>query len=85
MNVYIWKHTAGVTTNWHSGGGLLIVAASLDRARALWVERNDAPNIADWERLSDPSLAVKPDPDHSLPTAPDASELVIVFPDAGCC
>lgn len=85
MNVYIWQSTGPVTTNWHSGGGLLIIAATLDRARALWVERNDALDADAWERLDDPTLATKPDPDLALPTAPDVAERVIVFPDMGCC
>ena len=35
MNVYIWESIEFVSDNYHDGGGLVVVAESLDAAREL--------------------------------------------------
>jgi hypothetical protein len=35
MNVYVWQEVTGLTDSYHSGGGLVVVAESLEAARAL--------------------------------------------------
>jgi hypothetical protein len=69
VNVYVWEDLDGLTDSWHDGGGVLVVAESLDRARALIPGKGDR----DYE------------PDLVLPVAGDTAERVIVFPNAGCC
>jgi hypothetical protein len=32
MEMYIWYSLEGLTDNWHDGGGLMIVASSLEEA-----------------------------------------------------
>jgi hypothetical protein len=75
MRAYVWTSADPVTDNWHSDGGLLIVAESLAKARAAWSEHVDG-------RL-DSEAAVSEKPDHSWPI--EAPPTVLVFPDSGCC
>ena len=35
MNIYIWDNVSGLTDRYHNGGGLVIKAESLERARAI--------------------------------------------------
>jgi hypothetical protein len=79
MNVYVWQRVGAVSSNWHSSGGLLVVAPGLTQAR----ERIAAAELCDDEGRPCEALAV--DPDHALPTADDTPEMLLVFPDAGCC
>lgn len=46
VKIFIWKDLAGLTNRWHDGGGLAIVAPSLERAH----ETNPACAAAppDW-------------------------------------
>ena len=73
MNAYIWYNTGPISGNYHDGGGLLIVAPDIDRARELWQEDFGG-------------IAADDDPDLTLRLAdPDEFERVVTFPDAGCC
>lgn len=75
---YVYSYPdCALTDNWHSGGGLLIVTDS-------------DPDEA-WKASPQRELVEKRDagdlgkPDHVLDVSEDAPDLVLVFPDAGCC
>ncbi len=72
--MFIWENVGGLTESYHDGGGVLVIAGSLDAAR----ERLKADNVKkDSEVFSQ-------EPSYSVPV--DAAEdTVIIFPDAGCC
>lgn len=72
MKVFIWNSLDHVSYSYHSNGGLVVVAQSLERAKELCAEKDAAVSID-----QDPSLA--------LDVTEDAVEAVFVFPDAGCC
>lgn len=75
MNVYIWNRLDRVTTNWHAEGGIVVVADSLDAARAL---------AAAEIKVENPDVLTSL-PDHTYAIAGEAESRVVVFPDAGCC
>ena len=83
MKIFIWKDTDPVSANYHDGGGLLIIASDLIRAREVWSEYVDKLTSV-WEKFEDKS-ATDADPDHVYFTEPDTEETVLVFPDSGCC
>jgi hypothetical protein len=94
MNIYIWYGVANLTTNYHSGGGLVIVAPTLERARELlaapadceypWHDADDDhTSSCRPERAS--ASAMKDDPDVTYALQGDVEEKITVFPDAGCC
>lgn len=73
MNIYVWKCIDHATGNYHSGGGLVVIAANEERARAL------------ANAYEDVRLKPEEQPDMVLALADSAAESVTVFPDAGCC
>ena len=80
MFVFVWEYTGNVSGAYHDGGGLLVVAESLARAREMI---NEAV-------LGDGRCgAMDETPDKVWAMAGRgpliASETVIAFPDAGCC
>jgi len=72
MNVYVWKSVYGLTSEYHDGGGLLVVA--------------DEPPIAidGWKDGEKASIDL-PKPDETWPLAGKHCPQTIVFPDSGCC
>lgn len=70
MKMFIWESVSGLTCNYHDGGGLVVVASSLARARELAPGKSDA-------------LTVEPDKTYTL--ADSEEERTFVFPDSGCC
>ena len=85
MNIYVWEYVPKVTSNYHDGGGGLIVAKSLDDAQDVWgaytarleeEEGSEAPSAYALKEYA---------PDHSWPTADAAKPKVLVFEDSGCC
>ena len=82
MKIFVWEGTRPVSNNYHDGGGLLIIAANLDRARELWSEYVD--NLSEWEKFEGKGATDK-EPDRVYFTEPDTEETVLVFPDSGCC
>lgn len=81
MNVYIWDRLECVSANYHSGGGLLIVAESLEAARQIIAEKLDDPGPRYPVNCDGKTV----DPTVVLPTSDNASPMMMVFPDAGCC
>ncbi len=77
---FIWTDLGGITSNWHDGGGVFVVADDLDAARAA-VREHCAPEVAHVQGT--PFDGLEKDPDYTMST--DSDPLVVVFPDAGCC
>lgn len=71
MKLYIWNYLEGLTDNYHSGGGLVIIT---DRD----------PNEAWRDYSSKGPLRELPEADTTVEVVSD-KEQVWVFPDAGCC
>ena len=78
MHAYIWEYTGPVSNRWHDGGGLVIVAPTLDRAKTMWAEHCHRLGIGDSE-------AADTAPDYMMGTSPIEPERIWVFPDSGCC
>ena len=76
MKVFIWECVgSGLTGNYHSGGGVTVIAKDLERAYELLRQRVDDPKNCDV-------FASKPDFTASVV---ETEEKVFIFPDAGCC
>lgn len=75
MKIFIWERVENLTDSYHHEGGLVIVAESLNDARALYLK--EYPNMKDCE-------ALEIDPDFSYSVISDEAK-VFLFPDAGCC
>jgi hypothetical protein len=80
VNVYIWEDLDELTTNWHSDGGLVVVADDLEMARHLMRNKGEG-----WWPLPDGCEAFNKDPDRTIPCADTEPVAVFVFPNAGCC
>lgn len=79
MNLFVWEDCHKLTDNYHSGGGLLIVARDLERAKEIFTAQYKAEDR--YDRIVFPA-----DPPSFTWTVPDDSaEVLLVFPDAGCC
>jgi hypothetical protein len=70
MKMFIWEYVSELTVSYHDGGGVVVVASTLERARELL-----PPNCS----------AVKEDPGAVYVLAGPVEERVYAFPDAGCC
>ena len=73
MNIYILESVNQLTCNYHSGGGIAIVAESVEDAKQL-VSVNSDIKIEEQEWASA----------HVLPVITEEKRYW-VFPDAGCC
>ena len=83
---FLWSEPDGrVSDSWHDGGSVLIIAATVEDARAAW--------DAHWRALKPYydadgkhwTAAVAGAPDRAWPIAGGAEPEVLVFPNAGCC
>lgn len=88
MKAFIWKVAERLTEAWHDGGGLLVVAEDLEKARVQFLAT--APpsqyayeNGARSDQLHPQSVLVL-QPDLVLELV-DGSPDVVIFPGAGCC
>ena len=73
MYVFIWPDLAHVSDRYHEYGGLVVIAASLDRAVGLAMDHG-------VQFVGDETFA------HTTLRVDDAAtEAVFVFPNAGCC
>ncbi len=81
MKTYVWEFVSEITTNWHNGGGLLIITDGDPQTK--WNEYRQE-QIDDEEYNADSLRTDLPEP--SLVYACDFdNEFVMIFPDAGCC
>jgi len=80
MKVFIWKTHDNMTHNYHSEGGAVAIAETLDEARLMLAK--DSSIYGSIEGLAfmtlDPDIVV----DAPLFTGEKYAE---IFPDAGCC
>lgn len=72
MNLYVWEYVDALTNNYHSGGGLVVIAGSVERAREMAMAKN--VNFAEKELAPDIAAETSCDSEHCW-----------IFPDAGCC
>lgn len=70
MNAYVWQYVDGLTENWHPEGGTVVIAKTLEEARAM---------------LPPDCGAQKQEPDAVYTLKVKAEAKVWIFPDAGCC
>lgn len=75
MNLYLWENIEHVSGNYHSGGGLVAVAESIQDIEGLLL---DHPEIKLTEKEWTQYLIF---PLHGK----RHEKRIIVFPDAGCC
>jgi protein-L-isoaspartate O-methyltransferase len=74
MMIYVFQNVEKLTDNWHSGGGLVIVANGPEHARELIAgDKSIQLTTQDWF-----DCKVYPLNGHHNPA-------VFVFQDAGCC
>jgi hypothetical protein len=75
MKLFVWNDVDGVSHNYHDGGGVVVIAETLDRAREIIVsEGRSKPDCG----------ALKADPDLVRDCAA-GEEYIAIHPDAGCC
>jgi hypothetical protein len=72
MNVYVWNRVEKCTDNWHTEGGIVVFAESMERAREL-ANAHKGCVIADDEAPDD------------VRRVDGGNEAVYIMPDAGCC
>jgi hypothetical protein len=71
MKLFVWNDVTKATDNYHDGGGIVVIADSLERAREL------------IEQKSPGCSAATEDPD--LVRECEGQEYIAVHRDAGCC
>lgn len=72
MKVFIWQYVSQVSSNYHSGGGLVVFADNETRAREI---ANSDPDV----HVADSDI---PDEVRSVY---GGQEAMFIMPDAGCC
>ena len=86
MNLYLWEKLAHVSTNYHSKGGLVVVANDEDHAKALIDAYNEASENQGRSRKERVVFEENEWEKHEVfPLASETQPRVIIFPDAGCC
>lgn len=88
MNLYVWKDIeGGLTNNYHSGGGVLVVADSIEEARKIIKgTAYYSSDKSEWEKAElEKSLAEEPFFSADLVEHMPLEVRCIIFPDAGCC
>lgn len=85
MNAYIWQNATDITDRYHSGGGVLIIAPTLERAREVFLRDGTLPG-------NEFGPGFVPSESNVLTTDPDVfyrieatDERLFLFPNAGCC
>lgn len=74
MKVFVWEQVDTVSSYYHEGGGLLIVAKDVARAKELIADHPHAyVSAEEWEQAI------------IIDAADGEQERLITFPDAGCC
>lgn len=76
MKMFIWDRVKRVTSNWHSEGGVVVLADSLETARDLIKKRQEEDRECE---------AMTKEPDRVFVLAEGYEPQIMVFPDSGCC
>jgi hypothetical protein len=82
MKIFIWSNLMKVSRRYHSEGGLVVVAESLEAAREIIREQVDAPKDVHSKALDCDAKTTEPD---EVFDVGEAKEYFCVFPNAGCC
>jgi hypothetical protein len=86
VNIYIFPYIDPITENWHSGGGLVIVARDLEQAQALVnanaAERGIGAVALQNEEKEDDNERIEM---VTYPLEGKHEARLFVFQDAGCC
>jgi hypothetical protein len=75
VTCFVFNRISGMTENWHSEAGVMVVAATLSRAQELI-------NAVRRPLGDDDPIGV---PDDAIAVADYEAERMLLFPDAGCC
>ena len=75
--MFVWENVSyGLTCNYHSGGGCVVIADNKEVALKLLSENGVDPKCEVFTT----------EPSYTAPMDSDATEdKVFIFPDAGCC
>ena len=73
MTMFVWESVGNLTENYHDGGGVVVIAVSVDAARKQ-IEGACPKGCT----------ALKDEPDYRA-NVEAGEEKIFVFPDAGCC
>lgn len=80
MNLYVWNYLNEMSSNYHSEGGVVVIAETVEQARELFL-KDYSPNSDNKTGQSD-IITTEP----TLVCGVDATEPhVFEFPNAGCC
>ena len=82
MNMFLWKEDTHLTSNYHSGGGLIIFAESTQEAK------EEVKRLTTEDRWGDSRLHPKYEwrkPDLVLTVQNQVKAQTMIFPDKGCC
>jgi hypothetical protein len=89
VKVFIYKYLNSITEHYHDGGGVVVVAASPERAKELILEQLGEHGITDDDFLEEKYDAEKrtvvPGDEMQPEVLKTTKERVVVFPDIGCC
>ena len=72
--MFVWKSVSGLTSNYHDGGGAVVIAGDREVARELLRANGVSPS----------SEVFTQEPDFTASVV-EEEEKVFIFPDAGCC
>lgn len=75
MKTFIWKDLTVMSYHWHSDGGIVAIANSLERAREI-IRSEDGPELTSDALTTEPDL---------IYDCAATEEVVLYFPNAGCC
>ena len=81
MKIFIWRRLEELTTHWHPEGGLVVIAKSLEVARAMIRFK---AKLGVWDAIDPSCDALTKEPDLTFDCSCDV-ETLIVFPNSGCC
>jgi hypothetical protein len=73
MNIFIWERVDNMSYDYHSNGGLVVIARDLDRAREM-IKEKIRPDCEALEKQPDFVSYVQ-----------ETEEKIFDFPDSGCC
>ena len=83
LNIYIWERVNMMSGNYHSEGGVVVVAKSLERAREIAKEHFNPEE--EHETLTDYDTTVFDTEPNRVFEVSSSEEYYCDFPDAGCC
>lgn len=80
MKLFVWNDADAVSANYHSNGGLVVIAESFERAREMIAEATKKKPYSQPDAICE-ALTIAPD----LIRECEGPEYIAVHPNAGCC